>query len=359
MKAAHHAAAARTRVWLDLPAGGGSEVLRGTLMVMGLIPQLLPLDPEPRRRALASLADGALAFLDASDPALHGPRPFAALLQALPDAGAAGRVILGRTRGGHVSPQDRAWVRSLGFADLVPDWIGGARRQTLRQVVAWVARSTGLDEPASHEWLAYARALAASGDGQDAPRAIVWGLTGESPEAFTARLTTSLDIADRRWRLHDYPRCFVGSRAVEHLMHSLRRSWEEALAVGQALDALGLLVHVMQEHPFLNQDLYYRLAWSETLDRVDAAELWRSAEQGLPEISATRSHHGRDYANCFVGDEAVSLIAERHALHRVDAWLALHRIARWGWIEHVTGARPFVDGHFYYRWKGGIGRAGP
>jgi hypothetical protein len=358
MKAAQYAAAARTRLWLDLPSGGGTEALRGALMAMGLIPQPLPLDPEPRQRALATLADGALAFLDVSNPVLHGPRPFAQLLQALPDAGAAGRVMLGRTRGGHVSPQDRAWARGLGFADLVPDWIGGAQRQTLRSVVAWAARATGLDEPAPHEWLAFTRALSGSGDAQDTARAIVWGLTGESPEAFVAGLAGSLDIADRRWRLHDYPRCFVGSQAVEHWMHSLRRPREEALALGQALGALGLLVHVMQEHPFLDQDLYYRLAWSETLDRVDAAELWRSAEQGLPAISTTRSHHGKDYADCFVGEEAVGWMARRHELHRVDAWLAMHRIAQWGWIEHVTGTRPFIDGHFYYRWKGGVDRAG-
>jgi hypothetical protein len=36
----------------------------------------------------------------------------------------------------------------------------------------------------------------------------------------------------------------------------------------------------------------------------------------------------------------------------VDAWLALHRIAQWGWIEHVTRSRPFIDGHFFYRWRG-------
>jgi hypothetical protein len=358
MKAAQYAAAARTRIWLDLPSGGGTEALRGALMALGLIPQPLPLDPEPRRRALATLANGALAFVDLSDPALHGPRPFAALLQALPDAGAAGRVMLSRTRGGHVSPQDRAWAHDLGFADLVPDWIGGPQWQTLRSALAWAGRLTGLDEPPAHECQAYVRVLPGSSEDRDAARSLVWGLTGESPEAIATRLAGSLDIADRRWRLHDYPRCFVGSQAVEYLMHSLRRPRQEALALGQALGTLGLLVHVVQEHPFLDQDLYYRLAWSDALDGIAADALWRSAEQVLPAITSTRSYRGKDYAHCFVGDEAVTLIAERHALHRVDAWLALHRIAQWEWIEHVTGARPFIDGHFFYRWKGASGRAG-
>jgi hypothetical protein len=358
MRAAQHATAARARIWLDLPSGGGADALRAALLAMGLIPQPLPLDAEPRRRALATLTDGGLAFLDVSDPALHGARPLSALLQALPEPSVAGRILLSRTQGGHVSPQDRAWARSQGFADLLPDWLGGPGRQGLRDVMAWVARATGLDEPAPHEWLAYTRVLASAGSEQGAARAIVWGLTGESPEACVSRLAESLDITDRRWRLHDYSRCLVGSQAVEHLMHSLRRPREEVLALGQALGELGLLVHVMQEHPFLDQDLFYRLAWSDALDRVDAGDLWQTAEEGLPRLTDTRSHHGRAYAECFVGDEAVSLVAARHGLHRVDAWLALHRIAHWGWIEHVTRARPFIDGHFFYRWRGRHGTGG-
>ena len=186
----------------------------------------------------------------------------------------------------------------------------------------------------------------------------MWDLTGEAPEAFVARLAASLDTTDRRWRLQDYPRCFVGSQAVEHLMRSLRRPREDVLALGQALGELGLLVHVMQEHPFLGQDLYYRLAWSDTLDRVDAADLWQTVEEGLPLLTAARSHHGREYVDCFVGEEAVTLVADRHGMHRVDAWLALYRIAQWGWIEHVTCVRPFIDGHFFYRFRGARDRGG-
>lgn len=122
---AQHAQAARTRIWLDLPSGGGTEALRAALIAMGLMPQPLPPEPELRQRALATLSDGALAFLDVSDAALHGQRPLSALLQALPQPSAAGRILLSRSRGGHVPPQDRAWARSLGFAGLLPDWLGG------------------------------------------------------------------------------------------------------------------------------------------------------------------------------------------------------------------------------------------
>jgi hypothetical protein len=135
-------------------------------------------------------------------------------------------------------------------------------------------------------------------------------------------------------------------------MHALQRPRHEMLALGQALGDLGLLVHVMQEHAFADEALFYRLAWSDALDRVDAGDLWQTVESLLPACTATRSHLGKAYADCFVGEDVVGLVAERHALHRVDAWLALLRMAQWGWIEHVTGARPFIDGHFFYRWRG-------
>jgi hypothetical protein len=164
-KAAQYASAARTRIWLDLPAAGGADLLKAGLMAMGLIPQPLPLDAAPRRRALATLADGALAFVDVSDPALHGRRPLDALMRALPDPTAASRIMLSRTQGGHVSPQDRAWMRGLGFADLLPDWLGGPDRAVLCDVLGWAARLTGLDEPAPHDLLTATRVFGGSATG--------------------------------------------------------------------------------------------------------------------------------------------------------------------------------------------------
>lgn len=144
------------------------------------------------------------------------------------------------------------------LADLLPDWLGAPDRKGLRELLGWAARSTGLDEPAPSEWLGDSRVLAGAGKDQLAARATVWDLTGKAPQAFVARLATSLDMADRRWRLQDYLRWFVGSQAVEHLIHSLQRPREDALALGQALGELGLLVQVMQKHPFLDQALYYQ-----------------------------------------------------------------------------------------------------
>ena len=337
------------RVWLDLPSTGGTDALRGALISMGFIPQPLPFEPEARRRALASLADGALAFIDVSWPSPRAWRRLDRLWQAVPDAASRQRITLSRLDGGHVSPQDRSWAASLGFADLVPEWVDGCGAATLKATLTRASVQVGRAPPAPEDLVAYSRARSAEETAVPA-RAVVRGLTGESPEAFVARLSTVLDIRDRHWGLTDYPRCFIGSEAVEMLMPLLRRPREEVVALGQALAELGLLTHVTQEHPFLDRHLYYRLAWSATVDAIDAAAVWRVLELELPTLTDTRHYLGKAYASCLVGEEAVTLLAGHFGIDRVDAWLLMHRMAQWGFIEHVTHARPFIDGPFFYRW---------
>jgi hypothetical protein len=355
----HHTAPARpspprgrivsARVWLDLPPNGGTGALRGALMSMGFIPQPLPLEPAARRHALASLADGALAFIDVSWPSTHAWRRLDRLWQAVPDAASRQRITLSRLDGGHVSPQDRDWVTGLGFADLLPEWTDGHGPAVLHGVLTRALTQVGSPPPDPAELLPYSRPLA-DDEPVVAARALVRGLTGASPEAFVALLGSMLDVHGRHWGLTDYPRCFVGAAAVEALMPLLHCSRDEVVALGQALAELGLLVHVAHEHPFLDRHLYYRLAWSASVDALDAGEVWRTLEAQLPALTDTHHYLGTAYPVCFVGEQAVTLLTQRFAIDRVDAWLALHRMAQWGFVEHVTQARPFIDGHYFYRW---------
>lgn len=340
-----------SRLWLDLPSMGGTNALRGALMSMGFIPRPLPLEAAARRSALATLADGALAFVDVSWPSTHEWLRLDRLCLAVADAASRQRITLSRLDGGHVSPQDRAWATHLGFADLVPAWTDGGVSTTLREVLARALAQVGAPPPAPEDLVPYSGALAGHEDAVPA-RALVHSLTGQSPEALATRLSSVLDVSDRRWGLADYPRCFVGSDAVQVLMHVLHRSRDEVVALGQALGDLGLLVHVVQEHPFLDQNLYYRLAWSATADAIDAAEVWRTLERELPVLTDTHHYLGTAYPSCFVGKEVVTTLAHRFGIERVDAWLLMHRMAQWGFVEHVTRARPFIDGHFFYRWTG-------
>jgi small-conductance mechanosensitive channel len=64
-------------------------------------------------------------------------------------------------------------------------------------------------------------------------------------------------IQDRRHRLAVYPRCFVGSEAVDWLLGTAELTRGEAVALGQRLVERGLVRHVLDEHGFRDGNLFY------------------------------------------------------------------------------------------------------
>ncbi|NEO88280.1 MAG: hypothetical protein F6J87_29085 [Spirulina sp. SIO3F2] len=71
------------------------------------------------------------------------------------------------------------------------------------------------------------------------------------------RSPDGVDVQDRRHQLKTYPQCFVGSEAVDWLVAHLRISREEALEVGQQLIERQWITHVLRNHPFKDEYLFY------------------------------------------------------------------------------------------------------
>ncbi len=65
-------------------------------------------------------------------------------------------------------------------------------------------------------------------------------------------------IQERRYRFNTYANCFVGSEAVDWLMHHQKATREEAIRLGQTLVDRGIIHHVLDEHPFADGHLFYR-----------------------------------------------------------------------------------------------------
>ncbi|MGF1537134.1 MAG: mechanosensitive ion channel protein [Elainellaceae cyanobacterium] len=72
-----------------------------------------------------------------------------------------------------------------------------------------------------------------------------------------------IKIKDRHFNLKLYPRCFVGSEAVTWLMQTLQISQQDAVRLGQRLMDEGWIHHVIDEHPFECDYLFYRFYWDE------------------------------------------------------------------------------------------------
>ncbi len=64
-------------------------------------------------------------------------------------------------------------------------------------------------------------------------------------------------VQDRRHRLAVYPRCFVGSEAVDWLLRTAELTRGEAVALGQRLVDRGFVRHVLDEHGFRDGAFFY------------------------------------------------------------------------------------------------------
>jgi Domain found in Dishevelled, Egl-10, and Pleckstrin (DEP) len=124
---------------------------------------------------------------------------------------------------------------------------------------------------------------------------------------------------------------------------------ERAVAVGQALQSLGLLYHVAHEQAFRDGFFFYRLAVSTGADELDFSRV--IAQLTSLDIK-DRSYLGTSYPNCFVGSQAVDWLCGRYAVTRHDAHTFFQRLHAFGLIDHVTDEHAFIDGNFYYQLRG-------
>ena len=80
------------------------------------------------------------------------------------------------------------------------------------------------------------------------------------------RLRSLVDIRDRRYGFppRTYVNCFVGRDAVQALIdESAAVDAADAVRLGNMLLDAGVFHHVLKEHPFKNEALFYRFAADE------------------------------------------------------------------------------------------------
>ena len=70
-------------------------------------------------------------------------------------------------------------------------------------------------------------------------------------------------IQDRRHHLNYYPKCFVGSEAVDWLMRTQKATRAAAIRLGQTLVERRVIHHVLDEHPFEDEYYFYRFYCDE------------------------------------------------------------------------------------------------
>ena len=339
-----------TPIFLALPHDAAHRAARALVMALGLIPK--PIQDSAQAllhlQAEMQLQPQAVVLLDlGSLPSAIRHLPD--LARKLPDD-LRRRVILFRHELGPVWPSDQAWARDLGFGGLFAE-IDAASILTdhaaLPVLLAELAHCLPLP---ANKLAQYFAALSAKPDPLSL-RGLIRAQCNRDAESLAQVMSSGVKSLDRSYRLSSYSACFLGDEAVQWLRAQYRCSTHIAVQIGQALQTLGLIHHVVHEHVFDNLPFFYRLDATANTSQMHLGQLLEalSGRDGL-EI-ADRSYLGKLYAQCWVAQEAVSWLCNTYRLPRYEAENLLNRLLSYGLIEHVTQAHRVKDANLFFRFR--------
>lgn len=269
-------------------------------------------------------------------------------------AGPRARVFLTRVEQGPVWPSDRHWIRALGFADLLTEWGTGAAPGEASDplarmaVLAHVDMATTTCDPLARDSQRDSLKLAADSD-LTTPRGLVRQLTGLCAEDLSLALASNVKSVSRLHKFKVYPACKRATEMVSWMAGHYKLERAQAVALGAALQALGLLHHVQHAKAFADRELFFRMNCTTHSIEPPPSQWLHRLQRGAAELVSNRRYRGTTYPQCFVGEQAVDWLTEHHQVNRPDAENALNRLHQYRLIEHVTGDHPARDGYFFYR----------
>jgi hypothetical protein len=158
-----------------------------------------------------------------------------------------------------------------------------------------------------------------------------------------------VDIRDRSYHLRGYPECFAASDAVNWLAKALSVDETQAITVGRAIQATGLIYHVAREQSFANDYLFFRVARLPQTFVIADFVTQVSASTGF--TRRDRSYLGTEYPHCFVGKEAIAWCRARR-MSVNEAMTASQRLVDLSIVSHVINEHPLKDEELFYRFHG-------
>ena len=117
-------------------------------------------------------------------------------------------------------------------------------------------------------------------------------------------------IKDRKYHLKTYKKCFVGKKAVSWLVdQKISASRTAAVKCMQALLDAQLIHHVVDDHEFKDDYLFYRFREDEVAGGFDPVKL-RDIGNMLRRTVEIRDRKWRlrIFRNCFIGKDAVDAL---------------------------------------------------
>lgn len=248
-----------------------------------------------------------------------------------------------------VSTPQRRFAQHMGALDLLPMIVPGSERSA--DIMSQGLASAGIVPREGPLREALERV-----HHPDVPAALaLFREHGTTPDDVAARMRGRGGVSrrDRRHAAQVYADCFVGSEAVVWLGRACGLDRRQAFEAGQFLLQHGVFDHVVREHPFRDENYFYRFcATSPAIDAIDLDELIRrmwSRRDGL--TIASRPYLGKTYESCFVGSEAVDWMVASHRLSREEAVTLGQFLVDLGIVHHVVDEHAFTDGNFFFRFR--------
>jgi Domain found in Dishevelled, Egl-10, and Pleckstrin (DEP) len=251
---------------------------------------------------------------------------------------------------GKVNQSDANLARVLGFSNLVGNVDPRQLDGNLKAFTDWLCNTLRLNANSLNRLPTYLKTVSLS-NVKESTREMIQRITHNTPEALIDAMQKGLDISDHSYRLKKYRQCFLGTEGITWLNAQYKISETQSVALGTALQELGLLYHVSHEQAFANEDFFYRLATSKSVDALPIQQVLHSLTFAQGVEVADRKYLGKTYEQCFIGSQAIDHLVNKWSLDRLDAWVVLHSFEQLGLLEHVTQEHGFVDGNFFYRFK--------
>lgn len=339
-----------TSVFLALPHDAALQSARALVMAMGLTPQIIndtedavqllvkKLEEDLNSAALIDLASLPKSFSHVLDLAKRMP----AALKA--------RVILLRHEQGAVWQADRDWIEELGFAALFAEIDVQALLAAPAELPARLAKLARTNPLSAQQLGAFFADLSVRPDPLTL-RGMIRANCGMDAETLSRAMFASVKSIDRTHHLKTYRACFQGSEAVAWLRQRFGCSVAVARLLGQALLNLGLMHHVLHEHGFEDENFFYRIDATLLSSTTPLGELLKSLIESSGLAVQDRTYLNANYAQCWVGSEAVDWLESKRNMSRHDAENLLNRLMSFGLIEHVLQEHRVKDGNFFYRFR--------
>ena len=254
---------------------------------------------------------------------------------------------------------EREWARASGIDSLLPGGTVAAWDESIKPMTERILSSAGLPPLDVRALERHVRDLVKRGvePRPSAPKdvyadAYVLRTQNVDPLALHEAMQQPGGVAveDRTFRGKTYAQCFVASEAIDWMErnHGLRRVMAETAC--RFLWRTGRIHHVVRDARFADDYLFFRFAGTRNqLARLDLAALEHAMGDAGGLAIADRTWHGRTFARCFVGLEAVEWIMRRERLPFGAAEAVGQGLMELGMLRHVTGEHDFIGDNYFYR----------